>query len=92
MEPRYWKNLNVILPCMVVLSIMFGLVAYSPQLYRIFCGATGYGGTTQRAYSDPTTISERTVTVAFDSNGLRPLGTDVAAAAARIAASRKGRS
>ena len=68
MEPRYRKHLNVLLPCFVVLAIMFGLVAYSPELYRAFCGATGYGGTTQRAYSDPTTSSDQTVTVAFDSN------------------------
>ena len=68
MKPRYRKNLNVVVPCLVGLAIMFGLVAYSPQLYRAFCGATGYGGTTQRAYSDPTTTSERMVTVAFDSN------------------------
>ena len=69
MEPRYRKNLNVLLPCFVVLGIMFGLVAYSPELYRAFCGATGYGGTTQRAYSDPTAAaSDGTVTVAFDSN------------------------
>src|ERR1700761_2042855 len=68
MEPRYRKNLNVLLPCFVVLGIMFGLVAYAPQLYRAFCGATGYGGTTQRAYSDPTTTSKETVTIAFDSN------------------------
>jgi cytochrome c oxidase assembly protein subunit 11 len=68
MEPRNQKNLNVLLPCLVVLGIMFGLVAYSPELYRAFCGATGYGGTTQRAYSDPTAASDQTVTVAFDSN------------------------
>src|ERR1700722_10474729 len=68
MEPRYRKNLNVLLPCFVVLGIMFGLVAYAPQLYRAFCGATGYGGTTQRAYSDPTAPSDKSVTVAFDSN------------------------
>lgn len=68
MAPRYRKNLNVLLPCIVVLGIMFGVVAYSPELYRAFCGATGYGGTTQRAYSDPTTASDQTVTVAFDSN------------------------
>jgi cytochrome c oxidase assembly protein subunit 11 len=68
MEPRHRKNLNVLLPCFVVLGIMFGLVAYAPELYRAFCGATGYGGTTQRAYSDPTATSERTVTVTFDSN------------------------
>ena len=68
MEPRYRKHLNVLLPCVVVLGIMFTLVAYAPQLYRAFCGATGYGGTTQRAYSDPATASDQTVTVAFDSN------------------------
>jgi len=68
MEPRYPKNLNVLLACFVVLGIMFGLVAYSPELYRAFCGATGFGGTTQRAYSDPTAASDQTVTVAFDSN------------------------
>jgi cytochrome c oxidase assembly protein subunit 11 len=68
MEPRHRKNLNVLLPCFVVLGIMFGLVAYAPELYRAFCGATGYGGTTQRAYSDPAATSERTVTVTFDSN------------------------
>jgi cytochrome c oxidase assembly protein subunit 11 len=62
------ENLNVLLPCFVVLGIMFGLVAYAPQLYRAFCGATGYGGTTQRAYSDPTATSDKSVTVAFDSN------------------------
>jgi cytochrome c oxidase assembly protein subunit 11 len=68
MEPHHRKNLNVLLPCFVVLGIMFGLVAYAPELYRAFCGATGYGGTTQRAYSDPAASSDRTVTVAFDSN------------------------
>jgi len=68
MDLRHRKNLNVLVPCFIGLAIMFGLVAYSPQLYRAFCGATGYGGTTQRAYSSPGTKSERTVTVAFDSN------------------------
>lgn len=68
MQPRYRKNLNVLIPCIVVLGIMFALVAYAPELYRKFCGATGYGGTTQRAYSDPTATSDRTVTIAFDSN------------------------
>jgi cytochrome c oxidase assembly protein subunit 11 len=68
MQPRHRKHLNVLVPCIIGLAIMFGVVAYSPELYRAFCGATGYGGTTQRAYSDPTTTSDRTVTVAFDSN------------------------
>lgn len=62
------KNFYVIAPCIVVIAIMLGLVAYSPTLYRLFCGATGLGGTTQRAYSDTAAISKRTVTVQFDSN------------------------
>jgi cytochrome c oxidase assembly protein subunit 11 len=62
------KNLAVIAPCVVVIAIMCGLVAYSPTLYRLFCSATGFGGTTQRAYSDTAKISNRTVTVQFDSS------------------------
>ena len=68
MTSRYRKHLNVLLPIFVVIIIMLGLVSYSPELYRVFCGATGYGGTTQRAYTDPATRSARTVNVAFDSN------------------------
>lgn len=68
MNPRHWKNLNALVPAFAILGVMFGLVAYAPELYRVFCGATGYGGTTQRAYSDPATTSDRTVDVAFDAN------------------------
>ncbi|QOZ51754.1 cytochrome c oxidase assembly protein [Bradyrhizobium arachidis] len=68
MQSRRRKNLNVLVPCFITLAIMCGLVAYSPELYRAFCGATGYGGTTQRAYGDPASTSQKTVTVAFDSN------------------------
>ena len=63
-----YRNLNVLVPCMVGLAIMSGVVVYSPELYRAFCGATGYGGTTQRVYTDPAARSQDTVTVAFDSN------------------------
>lgn len=66
--PQRRNNLYVIMPCLIVMAIMLGLVAYSPTLYRLFCGATGLGGTTQRAYSDTAAISNRTVTVQFDSN------------------------
>jgi cytochrome c oxidase assembly protein Cox11/mono/diheme cytochrome c family protein len=47
---------------------MFGLVAYSPTLYRLICAGTGLGGTTQRATSASETVSDRSVTVRFDSN------------------------
>jgi cytochrome c oxidase assembly protein Cox11 len=68
MKPRNWKHLNVLLPAFVTLGIMLGLVAYSPKIYRVFCSVTGYGGTTQRAYADPAVTSNKTVTVAFDTN------------------------
>jgi cytochrome c oxidase assembly protein subunit 11 len=68
MELRHKRNLKVLAPCIVVLGMMCGTVAYSPTLYRMFCAATGFGGTTQRVLSDTAAISQRTVTVAFDSN------------------------
>lgn len=68
MQPGQRKNLRVIVPCLGVIAVMLGLVAYSPQLYRLFCGATGLGGTTQRVNEDDAAISKRIVTVQFDSN------------------------
>ena len=68
MSPKHRKNLQVIVLCAVMLGGMGGIVAYSPTLYRLFCGATGYGGTTQRVLNDTATVSNKTVTVEFDSN------------------------
>jgi cytochrome c oxidase assembly protein Cox11 len=62
------RNLQVLASCIAILGVMIGLVAYSPTAYRLFCAATGYGGTTQRADADSGTVSERTITVRFDSN------------------------
>ncbi len=62
------QNLRVLLPCMAFIGVMIGLVAYSPTLYRMFCAATGYGGTTQRVSAASASISDRTITVRFDSN------------------------
>jgi cytochrome c oxidase assembly protein Cox11 len=47
---------------------MIGLVCYSPTLYRLFCSATGYGGTTQRVTEDTAALSDRKILVRFDSN------------------------
>lgn len=68
MQLRQRKNLIVLAPCFVMVAIMLGLVAYSPTLYRMFCAATGFGGTTQRVSADNDTVSKKTVTVQFDSN------------------------
>jgi len=62
------RNLKVVVPAVIVIGVMLGLVAYSPTLYRLFCAATGFGGTTQRADSDAGAVSDRIITVRFDSN------------------------
>jgi cytochrome c oxidase assembly protein Cox11 len=62
------KNLCVVAPCIVFIAFMVGVVAYSPTLYRLFCVATGFGGTTQRVLGGSDTVSDQTVTVRFDSN------------------------
>lgn len=64
-RPKHWK---VIATCLAALGMMCGIVAYSPILYRMFCAATGYGGTTQRVLADSAAVSQQTVTVEFDSN------------------------
>src|SRR5262249_39542180 len=45
---------------------MLGLTAASVPLYRLFCAATGYGGTTQRAAVAPADISKAVVIVRFN--------------------------
>jgi cytochrome c oxidase assembly protein subunit 11 len=50
-----------------ILGAMTVLVAFSVPLYRLFCAATGYNGTTQRASAAPDDIvTGRTITVRFD--------------------------
>ena len=59
---------------LAVLAGMSGLTAASVPLYRIFCGATGFGGTTQRAQSAPSETSTALVKISFDAQtapGLR---------------------
>ncbi|HLI12989.1 MAG TPA: cytochrome c oxidase assembly protein [Alphaproteobacteria bacterium] len=46
---------------------MVGLSFAAVPLYRAFCQATGYGGTTQRAQAAPGAASDRVVVVRFDS-------------------------
>lgn len=62
------NNRRVVFGCLVALSVMGGITAYSPTLYRMFCSLTGYGGTTQRAESHSDKVLDRTMTVRFDSN------------------------
>jgi cytochrome c oxidase assembly protein subunit 11 len=60
-----------VLPFLLLAGIAMGVVAYaSVPLYRMFCSATGYNGTTQRvaAAPAPTAVADRVVTVGFDTN------------------------
>jgi len=52
-----------------IVAAMSVLVAFSVPLYRLFCAATGYNGTTQRATEAASEIVKgRTITVRFDAN------------------------
>jgi cytochrome c oxidase assembly protein Cox11 len=62
------RNLRIVAPCVAVIGAMVGLTAYSPTLYRLFCAATGFAGTPQRAYSDSGVVADEILTVRFDAN------------------------
>jgi cytochrome c oxidase assembly protein subunit 11 len=49
-----------------IVLAMIGLSFASVPLYRLFCQATGYGGTTQRVEAAATATVDRWVTVRFD--------------------------
>jgi cytochrome c oxidase assembly protein subunit 11 len=49
-----------------VIAFMGGLTAAAVPLYRIFCAATGYEGTTQRASAAPQDVSTAVITVRFN--------------------------
>ena len=64
---------TVALLAAVVLG-MVGLSFASVPLYRLFCRATGFGGTTQRAAAAPGQIAAAVVTVRFDAMTAPELG------------------
>lgn len=51
-----------------VALLMLGASFAAVPLYRLFCQATGYGGTPQVAKVAPATRGDRTLTVQFDAN------------------------
>lgn len=59
---------RVALALTLVVAAMTGLAFASAPLYRLFCAATGYGGTTQRAAAPSGDIREESITVRFDAN------------------------
>ncbi|HEU0218481.1 MAG TPA: cytochrome c oxidase assembly protein [Stellaceae bacterium] len=49
-----------------IVAVMVGMAFASVPLYRIFCGATGFGGTTRDATAAPDKIAAGWVTVDFN--------------------------
>jgi cytochrome c oxidase assembly protein Cox11 len=58
----------VVVGFVAVVAVMVGITSYSVTLYRLFCQATGAGGTTQRVAEGSTTQVGRVVTVSFDTS------------------------
>jgi cytochrome c oxidase assembly protein subunit 11 len=65
-DPR--RNRRVAMMAAGFVVAMVGLAYASVPIYRLFCQATGFGGTTQRAEQAPARPGDQMVTVRFDSN------------------------
>jgi cytochrome c oxidase assembly protein subunit 11 len=61
------KNARTLLILLAIIAGMVVLVAISPTLYRAFCEATGFDGTTERADKAPGAVAGR-FKVQFDAN------------------------
>ena len=61
------RNGRTLLILLLIIGAMVALVAISPTLYRAFCEATGFNGTTQRANKAPGAVAGQ-VKVQFDAN------------------------
>lgn len=61
-------NKAVAIACLSFVVAMIGVSFAAVPLYRMFCQATGYGGTTQRVEQVSDRILDKTITVRFDAN------------------------
>ncbi len=77
-RPRIGRNGAVALICGGVFLGMIGAAYASVPLYRVFCQATGYGGTVRKAETAPGQVLGETLLVRFDTN-VRNLPWDFAA-------------
>ena len=66
--PAPRRDLFVAFLCGGLVAGMVGLSFAAVPFYSWFCRTTGYGGTPQTATAAPAQISDRTITVRFDSN------------------------
>ena len=65
---RRRRHVIAVLGSLALVGAASLLTAYSATLYRIFCEATGYLGTTQRVASDQSETRPETVVVRFDTS------------------------
>jgi len=61
------RNAKTLRKLLLIIAGMIVLVALTPRLYRAFCEATGFDGTTQRADRAPGAVAGQ-VKVQFDAN------------------------
>jgi cytochrome c oxidase assembly protein subunit 11 len=67
-SPSAAKNVRLAILCGVIFCAMVGAAFAAVPFYRAFCQATGFAGTVRRAYAPPTTISNRSVEVDFNTD------------------------
>jgi cytochrome c oxidase assembly protein Cox11 len=68
LKTRAFRTYATLAVLLLALGGMTTLVSYSVTLYRLFCAVTGAGGTTQRVAADTAAISDKTVTVFFNTD------------------------
>jgi cytochrome c oxidase assembly protein subunit 11 len=66
--PLRRRDIVVAVSCSLFVAGMVGAAYAAVPFYNWFCRTTGYGGTTQVSHQAPSFISDRKVTVRFDSN------------------------
>jgi cytochrome c oxidase assembly protein subunit 11 len=67
-RPSPRQNQRLALVLVLFVAGMVGLSFAAVPLYRVFCAATGFAGTPQRAASAPGEVLPETITIRFDAN------------------------
>ena len=62
------SNRSLVINLVAIVLGMLMLAYASVPLYRIFCQVTGFGGTTQRTSTNSTAMSDRMITVRFNTD------------------------
>lgn len=68
------KNRRVGIMAAGVAATMLGMAYAAVPLYTLFCQATGFGGTTQRAEQAPAVATDQMISIRFDANTASELG------------------